>query len=164
MKRLITICIIILLIPLAVMAHPGSLDSNGGHHDRKTGEYHYHSGIHKYGTASSVTAQTYYPYTPEPTIDVTPEPTPTPTPEPTLSPEELDRLIAEEEARWRQEALDYAAENLPQNYKELVYEYYLLLEAYDELVVDNENLESRVYDLEEEVMDLEDDLDYQMGY
>ena len=82
----------------------------------------------------------------------------------TLSPEELDRLIAEEEARWRQEALEYAAENLPQNYKELVYEYYLLLEAYDELVVDNENLESRVYDLEEEVMELEDDLDYQMGY
>ena len=105
--------------------------------------------------------------TPKPTTTVavaTPEPTPTPTPEPTLSPEELDRLIAEEEARWRQEALEYAAENLPQNYKELVYEYYLLLEAYDELVVDNENLESRVYDLEEEVMDLEDDLDYQMGY
>ena len=107
---------------------------------------------------------------PKPTATVaavvvpTPEPTPTPTPEPTLSPEELDRLIAEEEARWRQEALEYAAENLPQNYKELVYEYYLLLEAYDELVVDNENLESRVYDLEEEVMDLEDDLDYQMGY
>lgn len=105
--------------------------------------------------------------TPKPTTTVavtTPEPTPTPTPEPTLSPEELDRLIAEEEARWRREALEYAEENLPQNYKELVYEYYLLLEAYDELVVDNENLESRVYDLEEEVMDLEDDLDYQMGY
>jgi hypothetical protein len=107
---------------------------------------------------------------PKPTATVaavvvpTPEPTPTPTPKPTLSPEELDRLIAEEEARWRQEALEYAAENLPQNYKELVYEDYLLLEAYDELVVDNENLESRVYDLEEEVMDLEDDLDYQMGY
>ena len=107
---------------------------------------------------------------PKPTATVaavvvpTPEPTPTPTPEPTLSPEELDRLIAEEEARWRQEALEYAAENLPQNYKELVYEYYLLLEAYDELVVDNENLESRVYDLEEEVIDLDDELDYEMGY
>ena len=86
MKRLITICIIILLIPLAVMAHPGSLDSNGGHYNRKTGEYHYHSGIHKYGTASSVTAQTYYPYTPEPTIDVTPEPTPEPTVDVTPSP------------------------------------------------------------------------------
>ncbi|MDD6564238.1 MAG: YHYH domain-containing protein [Clostridiales bacterium] len=86
MKRLITICIIILLIPLAVMAHPGSLDSNGGHYNRKTGEYHYHSGIHKYGTASSVTAQTHYPYTPEPTIDVTPEPTPEPTVDVTPSP------------------------------------------------------------------------------
>ena len=84
MKRLITICITILLIPLTVMAHPGSLDSNGGHHDRKTGEYHYHSGIHKYGTSLSSTTQTYYPYTPEPTADVTPEPTIDVTPEPTL--------------------------------------------------------------------------------
>lgn len=23
-------------------AHPGGLDANGGHYDRKTGEYHYH--------------------------------------------------------------------------------------------------------------------------
>ena len=23
-------------------AHPGGLDANGGHYNRKTGEYHYH--------------------------------------------------------------------------------------------------------------------------
>ena len=75
------------------MAHPGSLDSNGGHYNRKTGEYHYHSGIHKYGTASSVTAQTNYPYTPEPTVDVTPSPTAEPLSIVTSTPEpEADSL------------------------------------------------------------------------
>lgn len=29
---------------ISVVAHPGSLDSNGGHYNRKTGEYHYHDG------------------------------------------------------------------------------------------------------------------------
>ncbi len=74
MKKLITISIIILLLPFVVMAHPGSLDSNGGHYNRKTGEYHYHSGIHKYGSSSSTT-QTYYPYTPKPTVNATQSPT-----------------------------------------------------------------------------------------
>lgn len=73
MKRLITISIIILLLPLVVIAHPGSLDSNGGHYNRKTGEYHYHSGEHQYGSSSSTT-QTYYSSTPKPTV------TPTQTP------------------------------------------------------------------------------------
>lgn len=87
MKRLITISIIILLLPFVVMAHPGSLDSNGGHYNRKTGEYHYHSGEHKYGSSSSTT-QTYYPYTPKPTVNATQSPTTKPlsiitaTPEP----------------------------------------------------------------------------------
>jgi len=26
----------------SVQAHPGRLDSKGGHYDRKTGQYHYH--------------------------------------------------------------------------------------------------------------------------
>ena len=101
--------------------------------------------------------------TPKPTETVaavtmaTPEPTPTPTPEPTLSPEELNKLIAREEALWRQEALEYAKENLPPNYKELVYEYYSLLEDYEEL-------DSLVFDLEEEVEDLKDDLRDERGY
>ena len=29
---------------LIVNAHPGRTDSNGGHYDRSTGEYHYHDG------------------------------------------------------------------------------------------------------------------------
>ena len=28
--------------PLSALAHPGGLDANGGHHNRKTGEYHCH--------------------------------------------------------------------------------------------------------------------------
>ena len=28
-----------------VFAHPGRTDSNGGHYNRKTGEYHYHHGF-----------------------------------------------------------------------------------------------------------------------
>lgn len=34
--------ILILLIPSSVLAHPGGLDSNGGHTNRATGEYHCH--------------------------------------------------------------------------------------------------------------------------
>ena len=33
--------ILISLTPF-VGAHPGGLDANGGHYNRKTGEYHYH--------------------------------------------------------------------------------------------------------------------------
>ena len=29
------------------LAHPGRTDANGGHYNRKTGEYHYHSGPKK---------------------------------------------------------------------------------------------------------------------
>ena len=31
-------------LTIPVFAHPGSLDENGGHYDRSTGEYHYHHG------------------------------------------------------------------------------------------------------------------------
>lgn len=33
-----------LIFPIVVFAHPGRTDSNGGHYDRSTGEYHYHHG------------------------------------------------------------------------------------------------------------------------
>jgi len=33
---------VLLVIASAVSAHPGGLDKNGGHYNRKTGEYHYH--------------------------------------------------------------------------------------------------------------------------
>ena len=46
MKKRILALIVILLIafPLLVLAHSGRTDSNGGHYNRKTGEYHYHNG------------------------------------------------------------------------------------------------------------------------
>ncbi len=39
---ILSVLLITLIIP--VFAHPGSLDANGGHYDRSTGEYHYHHG------------------------------------------------------------------------------------------------------------------------
>lgn len=87
MKKLITIIIITLLLPFVAFAHPGSLDANGGHYNRKTGEYHYHSGIHKYGTSSSSTTKTYYPYTPKPTVNATQAPTTKPVTITTATPE-----------------------------------------------------------------------------
>lgn len=35
---------ILCVATLSVNAHPGRTDSNGGHYDRSTGEYHYHDG------------------------------------------------------------------------------------------------------------------------
>lgn len=41
MQKLFTIAFILLSFTFAA-AHSGGLDSNGGHFNRKTGEYHYH--------------------------------------------------------------------------------------------------------------------------
>lgn len=38
------IIVLVVLIPVAGYSHPGRTDANGGHYNRKTGEYHYHSG------------------------------------------------------------------------------------------------------------------------
>lgn len=43
-KCFIFALIILFVITIPVSAHPGSTDENGGHHDRDTGEYHYHHG------------------------------------------------------------------------------------------------------------------------
>ena len=46
-KILKTFFILLLLVfqfIVIVNAHPGRTDSNGGHYDRSTGEYHYHNG------------------------------------------------------------------------------------------------------------------------
>ena len=46
-KRIASFALLFLLLlalPLAVFAHPGRTDSNGGHYNRETGEYHYHHG------------------------------------------------------------------------------------------------------------------------
>ena len=37
--------ILVLMIPLVSLAHSGRTDSDGGHYDRTTGEYHYHHGF-----------------------------------------------------------------------------------------------------------------------
>ena len=46
---------IIAILGLAgsVFAHPGETDANGGHYNRKTGEYHYHNG----GSAGAASAR-----------------------------------------------------------------------------------------------------------
>lgn len=47
MKRfiiLLSVLILMLFLPIAALAHPGRTDSNGGHIDHSTGEYHYHHG------------------------------------------------------------------------------------------------------------------------
>ena len=43
---LMVFCAIFILGFCTVFAHPGSLDENGGHYNRSTGDYHYHAGIH----------------------------------------------------------------------------------------------------------------------
>lgn len=57
---------------LSVFAHPGSLDSNGGHWDRKSGTYHFHKGTNTGGSSSSNSnTYAYEPFTPpyEPPTD-----------------------------------------------------------------------------------------------
>ena len=55
---ILSLLLISLTIP--VFAHPGSLDENGGHWNHKTGEYHYHEGIHTEGSNSSNSTTRYY--------------------------------------------------------------------------------------------------------
>lgn len=43
-KFFINILIVVLICSSIVFAHPGRTDSKGGHHNRSTGEYHYHHG------------------------------------------------------------------------------------------------------------------------
>lgn len=52
---LISFIILITLSSSAAFAHPGRLDSNGGHYNRKTGEYHYHDRLHTESDNSSST-------------------------------------------------------------------------------------------------------------
>ena len=40
----VIIGLMLLSLSLPAMAHPGRTDANGGHYNRKTGEYHYHNG------------------------------------------------------------------------------------------------------------------------
>ena len=53
MKKTLLIFISCLVFTLCIFAHPGRTDANGGHWNRKTGEYHFHSGEYAGRTQSS---------------------------------------------------------------------------------------------------------------
>ncbi len=53
MKKLLFFLLTLTLLNQIVIAHPGSLDENGGHYNRKTGEYHYHTGEHAESNSNS---------------------------------------------------------------------------------------------------------------
>lgn len=77
--RLASLAVVVALVPAVSFAHPGRTDSNGGHTDSKTGEYHYHNS----GTASTPAPVYSTPApTQQPIVVSTPVPTPTPTPTP----------------------------------------------------------------------------------
>ena len=42
--KLLLVLALCLCLSVVVSAHPGGTDSNGGHTDHETGEYHYHHG------------------------------------------------------------------------------------------------------------------------
>ena len=44
MKKAFAIVICFMIVMTTASAHPGRTDSNGGHWDHSTGEYHYHHG------------------------------------------------------------------------------------------------------------------------
>lgn len=44
MTRFLSLLFALYFLITPVLAHPGRTDSNGGHYDRSTGEYHYHHG------------------------------------------------------------------------------------------------------------------------
>ena len=57
MKKIISAIILLLSLTLTMnitaFAHSGRTDANGGHYNRKTGEYHYHNGGTSSGSSSS---------------------------------------------------------------------------------------------------------------
>jgi hypothetical protein len=40
------ISLVLIIVSSVCFSHSGGLDSSGGHHNRSTGEYHYHTGEH----------------------------------------------------------------------------------------------------------------------
>ncbi len=49
--------ILFLIIPVTAYPHPGRTDAQGGHTNKKTGEYHYHSKPQSESTSKSSYAQ-----------------------------------------------------------------------------------------------------------
>ena len=69
MKRFYSFLILLSLLlysSVPALAHPGRLDSNGGHHDRIHGGYHYHRGENagkkQYNYKEYTTSETSYTY------------------------------------------------------------------------------------------------------
>lgn len=62
---LILICILIMFCSFIASAHPGRTDANGGHWDRKTGIYHFHTGEYAgHSSSDSSSYKTHEPFTP----------------------------------------------------------------------------------------------------
>lgn len=100
MRRYAALCVLLLLFTVfTAHAHPGGTDSQGGHTDRSTGEYHYHHGYsaHQHengecpydfddktgessGSSGSSSGRSYSSVTPRPTVKPTVKPTPRVTP------------------------------------------------------------------------------------
>lgn len=93
--KILAVLILAFVLPVAVFAHPGNTDKNGGHTNSKTGEYHYHHGYPEHdhwdidGDGDLDCPFTFYPTSsqPKPTI-----PTTTYEPIPSGTPEGLKRL------------------------------------------------------------------------
>ncbi len=84
MKRLcsLLLCAAMLAAPLSALAHSGRTDANGGHYNRKTGEYHYHNGgTNQQSSSSSSGAKGAA--------------TEAPAPKPTTDPEDIDDVLLE---------------------------------------------------------------------
>jgi len=47
MKRFGIALAVLVFTPALALAHPGGLDKQGCHHDKKAGDYHCHKGDHK---------------------------------------------------------------------------------------------------------------------
>jgi hypothetical protein len=77
MKSLFLVPVLAVAVPIVAMAHSGGLDANGGHYNRKTGQYHYHRQSSSGGSSSSASR-----YVPPSAPAPTPAPAPTATPEP----------------------------------------------------------------------------------
>ena len=68
-KRILLIFTLLIVVfltsALSILAHPGRTDANGGHWDRKSGTYHFHSGEYAgRGSSGSSSSSEYVPVTP----------------------------------------------------------------------------------------------------
>ena len=82
MKKVIVVLLIIavVLIPVFALAHGGRTDSNGGHTNRDTGEYHYHHGYSAHQHPNGVC-----PYESKNTVAESYQATPSPTKTPEIT-------------------------------------------------------------------------------